>query len=260
MPGKTVRLFGFLKSKRFYGIVGTLIGLFVVLNYIVLPIYVNHGSTLYVPRVIGLSVEMAKAALDSAGLQAVEADTRPDPVQPPGTVVYQNPSPQAIVKHGRHVYLTVSGGDVLVSVPLLRGRSSRDAKFSLERAGLKLGSTSYAVSDAYPENTIIDQSTNPETKVPRGASVDIVVSRGNVVEETVVPSLIGKTTTEAGKLLEIAGLKLGNITFQPSFDLLPNTVVDQYPRSGEPAKRGQSVDLFVVQVGKPTEEIQSHKK
>jgi len=90
--------------------------------------------------------------------------------------------------------------------------------------------------------------------------VSIVVSRGMVVEETVIPSLVGKTSTEAGKVLAEAGLKIGNITYQPSFDLLPNTVVDQFPRSGEPAKRGDAVDLFVVQVGKPTEEIQVPKK
>lgn len=260
MARKYLHLFSFLKNKRLAIIAGSVIGLFLLLNYIVLPIYVNHGSTLYVPRVVGFRLEAAMATLDSAGLTGVEADTRADAVQPPGTVVNQNPLPQAIVKHGRRVYLTVSGGDVLVPVPMLRGRSNREAKFALERVGLKLGGTSYAVSDAYPENTIIDQSMNPDTKVPRGSAVDIVVSRGNVVEETVVPSLVGKTTTEAGKLLESAGLKIGNITYQPSFDLLPNTIVDQYPRSGEPAKRGQTVDLFVVQVGKPTEEIQPRRK
>jgi beta-lactam-binding protein with PASTA domain len=253
-------LFSFLKSKKFLYTLGSLIGIFLLLNYVALPIYVNHGSTLYVPRVIGLQLERARVVLDSAGLQAVEAETRADPVEPPGTVISQNPLPQSTVKSGRRIYLSISGGDVLVPVPLLRGRSSREAGFALERVGLRLGGTGYATSDAFPENTIIDQSVPPETKVARGSAVNIVVSRGLVVEETTIPSVVGKTTTEAGKLLADAGLKLGNITYQPSFDLLPNTVVDQYPRAGEPAKRGQAVDLFVVQVGKPTEEIQVPKK
>ncbi len=260
MARKYLYLFRFVTNKRFYTPAGILVGLFILLNYVVMPLYVNHGSTLYVPRVIGLPVAQAQKILDSAGLQAVEAETRPDPVQPPGTVTAQNPFAQAVVKHGRRVYLTVSGGDVLIPVPLLRGRSSRDARFALERAGLRLGGISYAVSDAYPENTIVDQSVAPETRVARGSAVNIVVSRGNVVEETVVPSLIGKSATEAGKILRESGLNIGNITYQPSFDLLPNTVVDQFPRAGDPAKRGQTVDLFVVQVGKPTEEIQPHKK
>ena len=65
--------------------------------------------------------------------------------------------------------------------------------------------------------------------------------------------------TEAEKLLIGARLKVGNISFQPSFDLLPNTVVDQYPRAGEMVNGGQAVDLFIVKAGKPTEEIQAPK-
>lgn len=260
MAKKHLQLFAFLKNKKFLYTTGTLVGLFLLMNYIVMPIYVSHGSTLYVPRVIGMSLEGATALLDSAGLQAIESETRSDPVQPPGTVIAQNPVPQTVVKHGRRVYLTISGGDVLIGVPALRGRSSRDAGFALTRVGLRLGSTTYAQSNEFPENTIVGQSISPDTKVARGTTVNIIVSRGNVVEETTVPAVVGKTATEAGRLIEEAGLKLGNITYQPSFDLLPNTVVDQFPRAGDPAKRGQNVDLFVVQVGKPAEEIEGPSK
>jgi beta-lactam-binding protein with PASTA domain len=57
-----------------------------------------------------------------------------------------------------------------------------------------------------------------------------------------------------------ARLKVGNITFQSSFDLLPNTVVDQFPRAGEMVNEDQAVDLFVVKAGKPAEEIQAPTK
>ncbi len=260
MAKNYIHLFAFLKNKKILYTAGIIVGLFLLMNYIVMPMYVSHGSTLYVPRVIGMSLEGASALLDSAGLQAIESETRADPVQPPGTVIAQNPVPQAVVKHGRRVYLTISGGDVLIGVPALRGRSSRDAGFALARVGLRLGSTSYETSTEFPENTIVGQSVGADTKVARGTAVNIVVSRGSVVEETTVPSVVGKTATEAGRLIEAAGLRLGNITYQPSFDLLPNTVVDQFPRAGEPTKRGQAVDLFVVQVGKPTEEIEGPTK
>jgi len=63
-----------------------------------------------------------------------------------------------MVKHGRRVYLTLSGGEVMAIVPQLRGRSMRDAKFALERYGLQLGSISFEPSTLYPENTIVAQS------------------------------------------------------------------------------------------------------
>lgn len=235
---------------------GVLVGLFVLLNYIVLPLYVNHAGRVPVPAVIGMSKDSAVQALEDAGLRPVEADTRPDPDYPPGVVVQQNPSGLSVVKEGRRVYLTLSGGEIQVAVPSLRGRSLRDARFALERYGLDLGSVMYDTSDTYPENTIIAQSIAPDTKVSRGTAVHITVSQGKNPGDRRVPLLIGKTLGEATKILEEAGLKVGTITYQQSFDLVPNTVVDQYPRSGEAPVNGQGVDLFVVKTGRPNEEIE----
>ncbi len=249
-----------ITGKKFLYTAGTIVGLFVLLNYIALPLYVHQGRTLNVPRVIGTPLSDAKRMLDSAGLQPIEAETRPDPTMAAGTVTNQNPLPEAVVKTGRRVYLTISGGEIQVSVPLLRGRSTREAKFALERYGLKLGGISYGISDTFPENTIMGQSVPPDTRVPRGTVVGVSVSKGRAQEQAQVPTLTGKSLTEAEKMLQAAGLKVGNITYQPSFDLLPNTVVDQFPRPGEPIGAGQNVDLFVVGTGKPSEEIQSPKK
>ncbi len=251
------RILRILKGRRFLTLAGSVVGLFVLVNYIILPAYVRHGGTLNVPDVLGLPLDTARALLDGGGLQAIQAETRPDPEHPMGTVINQNPEGGAVVKHGRRVYLTISGGEIKVSVPSLRGRSTRDAKFALERYGLRLGGINYATSGSFPENTIIDQSIAPESRVNRGSVVNITVSRGQEVRQIEVPQLVGKSTTEAEKLLMGARLKVGNITFQPSFDLLPNTVVDQFPRAGEMVNGGQAVDLFIVKAGKPTEEIRT---
>ena len=250
----------FLRKRRIYYVAGSLLGLFVLLNYVLLPTYVDHGGTVGVPRVTGVPLATAVAILDSIGLQAVEADTRPDPREPVGTVVAQNPQPDAIVKFGRRVYLTISGWEKVVSVPQLRGRSIRDARFALERSGLKLGAIEYVTSDTYPENTIVEQSVLAEKEVPKGTRVGITISRGRRLQETTVPELIGKSVAESEKLLAQRGLKVGNITYQTSFDLIPNTVVDQFPRPGESVQDGQAIDLFVVKIGKPKEEIQLPRK
>ncbi|HTY02023.1 MAG TPA: PASTA domain-containing protein [Bacteroidota bacterium] len=228
-----------------------------LLNYIILPFIVKHGKTLSVPAVVGIPVDSAKLTLSGNGLVAVEAETRPDPDYPAGTVTSQNPVPGSIVKQGRHVYLTISGGEGQVFVPSLRGRTLRDARFALERYGLRMGGVSFATSPTFPENTIIDQTVAQNTRVQRGAEVGVVVSMGTDSLQIVVPQVTGKSTTEAERILMAAGLKIGNVTLQPNFDLLPNSVVDQFPRAGERAARGQAVDLFVVQAGsRPTEEIQ----
>lgn len=258
MPSRTLRLYRRFRTP--FWVVAGLFVLFLLMNYVILPLYVNHGSRLSVPRVVGLTLDDAKRTLTQVSLLPVEAETKPDPDHPAGVVISQNPAADRVVKEGRHVYLTVSGGEVVVVVPLLRGRSLRDARFSLERVGLKLGDVGRAMSDLFPENTVIDQSIMAETRVSKGSSVAITISTGKDSGETTVPPLVGKTIGEAEKLLHGAGLRIGNVTYQPSFELVPNTVVDQFPRAGEPAKQGQAVDLFVIKVGRPTEEIQEPRR
>lgn len=240
------------KHRKSLLILGGFLGFFIIMNYIALPVYVNQGSRLSVPKVVGLTLEHAKMTLDSARMQAIEAESRPDPVHPAGTVISQNPLPGAVVKEGRRIYLAVSGGEVMVAVPLLRGKSTRDARFALERNGLKIGSVGSDYSEAFPENTVMDQSVAADRQVAKGSLVNITVSRGKSLQEISIPVVVGKTLAEAEKILSSSGLKVGIVTYQPGFDLLPNTVVDQFPRAGEPGRPGQEVDLFVVKVGQPS--------
>lgn len=252
----TTRLLTLLVRLRTLWIASAiLLALFALLNYVLLPMYVNHGSRLSVPAVVGQTFDEARQILESASLTPVQSDSRPDPVYPAGTVVYQNPVAGAIVKEGRRVYLTLSGGEVLVPVPQLRGRTLRDARFSLERFGLELGSVSYEYSETFPDNTIIAQAVAADTRIPKGSEVGLTVSRGKLLDSVAVPQVVGKTLGEAERALALAGLRMGNVTYQQSYDLLPNTVVDQFPRVGEAVRPGHRVDLFVVATGKPTEEI-----
>lgn len=221
--------------------------LFVVCNDFLLPWYVEHGSTVEVPDVVGRNLAEATLLLDSVGLEGREGDVRPDPEHPAGTVVVQNPIAGHPVKKGRRVYLTLSGGEVTVSVPGIRGRTLRDATFLLERTGLRIGEVSHQPSDDYPVNTIIEQSRAPGATVRKETRIGVIVSLGPVSLHIAVPDATGKSLTEAKKLLEAAGISVGNVTYIPSPDLLPNTVIEQYPHPGELVEAGQAVDLVVVQ-------------
>lgn len=236
-------------------VAGAVLILFLLFNYLIMPAYVNHSSRMTVPNVEGMPAAGARQVLAGASLVAVEAGVRPEPGQPVGTVVDQNPPAGAVVKEGRRVYLTLSGGEVLVNVPALRGRSLRDAKFALERQGLKVGEIAFSSSDTYPSNTIIEQELPEARRVPRGTMVGVTVSRGRATDETLVPPLEGKTLAEAQRLLEGSGLVLGTVSRQVSEDLLPNTVIEQVPAAGTALRAGQPVDLIVVQAGTPPEEI-----
>lgn len=236
-------------TKRGLIVFGVVLVLFFLFDDIVMPRYVQQGETTHVPEVVGMETEEALRIIAEAGLEGKEAEVRPDKNYPEGTVAAQTPPSGAEVKFGRGVYLTISGGETLVTVPSLRGRSLRDAVLALERFGLKRGETQYQVSAQFPENTVIDQFPAQGANVRGGSSVSITVSQGASADRVPVPNVTRKSLGEAERLLIQAGLTVGNITMQVNNEFLPNTVIDQYPRHGTFAVRGEAIQLFVTQRG-----------
>jgi beta-lactam-binding protein with PASTA domain len=255
MANPLVKLLKSPTGKKFlFGLVAFIL-LFLGFNDLLMPWYVRKGGIQEVPPVVGMSFNDAKHRLDSLGFETRQGDIRMDREHPAGIVIAQNPLNGDKVKHGRRVYLTVSGGEIRVAVPNLKGRTMRDAKFALEREGLKLGTIDYATSEDFPASTVFGQSIPPETNVKRDTYVSITVSQGSSMQKVGVPDITGKTLPDAEALLVSVGLKKGNVTYIASSDMLPNTVVDQYPRVGEMVLVGQAVDLFVVQEGEKHKDV-----
>jgi serine/threonine-protein kinase len=239
-----------LRSKTLrplFWIVGAALLLLFIFDSFIMPYYVNKGGTLTVPNVVGLKEETARRILDSLKLEPKRGDVRQDPAYPEGYVILQNPAGEQIVKTGRRVYLTISGGEQDVIVPALRGRSIRDAKFALDRAGLRQGAIQYQVSIDLPEGTIISQDIIAGNRVKKNTYISVVVSAGESIDSIYVPSLVGRTLSEAQKILKEKGLRTGNITFQFNEELLPNTVIDQLPRENEVVTTQKEIDLFISQ-------------
>lgn len=231
--------------------------LFFVVDDVVMPRYVQHGKTIRVPDVVGLRVEEAMKVLREAGVQPKEAERKQDRTHPIGTVIYQNPPANAEVKQGRGVYLTVSGGEQMVEVPNIRAKSIREATFTLERYGLRMGTIHYEPSEEFFENTIIQQEPAAGRRVSLNTSINVIVSQGRPGEKELVPNVVGKTLSEAEKILTLSSFTVGKVTEQISLNLLPNTVMEQYPHAGELARKGQPIDLIIAQKAetKPNEEF-----
>jgi serine/threonine-protein kinase len=209
-----------------------------------MPWYVSSTET-SVPKVVGLQVMEAISLLENDGFEIVISDTSYGLQVPVGAVFFQKPDAGAIVKEGRTVYLFVSGGVRTITVPQLKGKSILDAKFALERVGLKLGRVE-RIPSSQPEDMIFDQQYTDGTLLKQGEIVSVTVSAGRGSGSIVVPDLIGKSLTEARIILADSSLTIGKINYQPSSTLLPNTILDQYPSGGNLLSPGDVVDLFVT--------------
>ncbi len=238
----------FLQKPIVKKILWILFGLFAIvllLDNVILPWYVSSPIE-KVPDVVGKNEKDAVIILESQDLEPIIGDTTFDEKFPEGFIIFQRPRAGETVKEGRRVYLFVSGGEPIVHVPKLTGKSVRDAKFSLERLGLKLGDIDQEQSD-YPKDMIYDQQYAEGTPIKKGESVNVTVSGGRMQTGSIdVPDLIGKSLSEAEKILADSSLKVGKINYQPSFSLLPNTILDQYPSKGNKVNPGDSIDLFVT--------------
>jgi serine/threonine-protein kinase len=219
-------------------------GAIILLDNLVMPWYVSSPETT-VPTVINMKKNEAIATLKETGFEVVVSDTSFGLENPAGSIFLQKPDPGKIVKEGRTVYLFVSGGEKVINVPELKGKSIVDAKFALERIGLKLGRVQ-RLSSSQPEDMIIDQEYAVGTPLKNGASVGVIVSAGRGRGSIVVPDLIGKSLLDARLILSDSSLVVGKINYQPSATLLPNTILDQYPSSGNKVNPGDAVDLFVT--------------
>src|SRR2546425_10465717 len=87
---------------------------------VIFPAPILHGHEV-VPRVLGLSLAEASAALRKAGLQGQDGGPEPHPTAPQGTVIWQDPPPGLSAPAGLRVNLVASDGPPKIPVPDVAG-------------------------------------------------------------------------------------------------------------------------------------------
>jgi beta-lactam-binding protein with PASTA domain len=214
-------------------------------NSVLMPWYVKHSNLVKVPNVTGMNYLDAKKVLEQGGLDVKQGDIRYDESKPIGFVMDQAPAVDEMVKNGRRVYLTVCGGEQLMEVPRLIGKTERDARFSLVQRNLLVGEIVKKFTTEQPEDVVISQVIQPGSKVKKGTKVDLIVSNGQLLGSIIVPDVVGKKLADAKKLIEEKKLRVGKITYQSS-DLPVGQVIDQYPKKEKSAKDNTPIDLFVA--------------
>lgn len=246
--------------KKIVIFISALIILFFLFNSIIMPWYVKHASLVKVPNVVGLQFNEARLVLENAGLDVKQRDVRYDESKPIGLVMDQNPPVDQMVKNGRRIYLTVCGGEQLMEVPKLVGRTLRDAKFTLEQRNLQVGDIVKKFSNDFLEDVVISQVVQPGSKVKKLSRVDLIVSNGMQVGDIIVPNVVGKKLEEAKKMLEEKKLKVGKLTFQAS-DAPSGQIIDQYPKSNKSAKDNTLIDLIIAKkkIEKEVQEVSSEQ-
>ncbi|MDD6461162.1 MAG: Stk1 family PASTA domain-containing Ser/Thr kinase [Bifidobacteriaceae bacterium] len=130
-----------------------------------------------------------------------------------------------------------------VTVPTISAGTSRDrAKEQIEAAGLvfQYKEDTDSTEDA---GTFTKQDPAGGTTVDKGSTVTVWFSAGP--QSAKVPDVSGMTQSEAQSALESAGFKVGSIYTESSGSVSKDSVTRTDPASGESAKKGSTVDLYI---------------
>ncbi|PKL82855.1 MAG: hypothetical protein CVV24_08015 [Ignavibacteriae bacterium HGW-Ignavibacteriae-3] len=217
----------------------------VTVDYIVLPLYVS-GTEVKVPDVLGKNKDEAIKILKDANLNPIIQTSRFDQKYEKNQIIFQKPSANIAVKENRRIYLTVSGGDPLMKVPSVIGKTFRDATITVERYGLVLGTVD-SVESEFPANTIVEQQIPEGREIAKGTKINLKISIGPKQGMVRVPNLLSKSLSEAEIILKSLSLKLGNKIYINYPNTLPNTVVDQEPSEDTLLNIGDSVNVVLAQ-------------
>jgi len=253
-------MFRYLTSRPLWFNILVAIGgvfLLLVIFILLLGVITRHGKSSTVPYVIGKNINNVEKQLSETGFEIVIQDSVYYDSLPPGVVIKQVPDADAVVKVNRTVYVIINrfvAPDV--AMPNIIGYSLRNAQYTLESMGLKLGDTASRVD--FAKNTVLEMSVNgnaikPGDKVKVGSKIDLLIARGKGEEEISVPKLIGLQVADARVLLEQYGLNLGSIV---PLSLEVRRLDEAYILRQEPMpgsgriRAGQLIDVW-VQAEKP---------
>jgi beta-lactam-binding protein with PASTA domain len=218
------------------------VGGVLIFNFGIMPFLVGHGGETKVPDLTLCTVPEAERRLKEEELRLAETASIFSPDVPKGCIVSQNPPAFATVKRNRGIRVTVSSGELAVSVPELRGQSLRHAEVVLGRAGLQLGRVSQVYSGQIPTDAVISTFPGPGALAEEGGSVDVLVSLGPPAEEFMMPKLVGQSINVAQNVLGSVGL----VTQIESGSPRPGSkVLEQRPPYGTKIRKGSVVYLSV---------------
>ncbi|MBT3151766.1 Stk1 family PASTA domain-containing Ser/Thr kinase [Streptomyces sp. CHD11] len=199
-----------------------------------------------VPSVVGDQVEDAKAELESEKYEfVVEVEEKVD-AQEPGTVLEQDPGLGEEVEKGTTVTLTVAKEEAKSTVPDVTNRSCDDAKAQMTANDLVGNCTEEEVDDPNQVGKVLRTTPSANTQVDKNSQVTIVVGKAKQNEKVNVPNVNGQTLGDAQRMLQEAGLAVGNVG--PAQD--PNSrVIASDPGQGNPVDKGTAVNLVTVDQG-----------
>lgn len=227
----------------------------IIYFYIYLPNVTNHGKSIPVPDLTGLTMEAAEKILAEKTLRIAVNDSAYLENADPLSILKQFPKTGEEVKENRTIYVSINRTTpTTLPVPDLVDRSLINAEVVLKSNELRIGNIYY---EASPFRNLVTEMRHKGqvilagTRIFKGATIDLVVGDGNGPADFVVGTLIGDTYKTA--LLKLSGwnLHLGTVEIpegQDTTGIIPY-VYKQVPLPGDSVRIGEPIHLWIAPKG-----------
>ena len=149
--------------------------------------YTLHGEEVEVPKLTGVSEQIAYSKLKALGLKAEVRDTGYVHKAAPFEVLEQSIKPGTKIKPGRTIYLSInSNGSKRIELPDLADNCSRrEAEDKLKTLGFKLGATEFIIGDPdwVYEVKVNGKTVKAGTRISVDLPITLVVGKGGLEDE-----------------------------------------------------------------------------
>ena len=217
-----------------------------VLSYLIVAFFVFPATIIQsdrkVPNVVGMAYDAGAKRLTADGFRATSGEQRFHASAPAGTVLEQEPPPDAVEAKGAEVVLHVSSGQRRGEVPNVIGMTRQQAELAIENAGLDVGDVEEIRTNT-PRGTVSASRPVAGTRVTVPSSVTLTVSVGPASVD--MPDVVGESYSRARTVLEQLGLRIGDLAVDSTSLAAGNTVIAQTPAAGRAVGAGSRVALTV---------------
>ncbi len=196
-----------------------------------------------VPSLVGKNYMEVMSSSKYEDYRIIQEETVYNSTVEKGFIIDQSPSAGRTMKPNAEIYVTVSLGPKMVTMPDITNVEYRSAGLELSKLDI-LYEYAYEISETIIEGNVTRTIPEATTDVEPGSKVTVYVSLGKEVKTTIVPDLKGLTEDEARRRLESCSLVLGEIIPVTSDEKNGIVVGQSYDPNTEVSEK-TSVDISI---------------
>ena len=215
---------------------------------------VSKADLVKVPSVVSKDTVNALEQLNKIGLRLKITDQEFNDVIPENHIISQDPKPKALIQRDRAIKVVLSKGSEKVDVPNVVEEPWLRAQTIIQEAGLKIGRLSRSHHETIRKNKVVAQNPVGNSMIPRGHTIDLLLSEGKRPIGFYMPNLLTLTIDNAIDRLRKAGMHPGQITYKHNSIIPPNTVISQRPKFGFRVFSNEKIDIEVSKAEKLDQE------